>query len=490
MNLEACQHQIQNFRAIVSEKDTLVHTLKKDLLEANTERIRLSSECETANSSFTDFKTKFADLQTRYILQDIHFEIAKEVFFDDRTMYRQAITNQDVSISLLRRNVIDFENLCSIVSDDDEEPLNSHHRRVEPKTVLDPNIEYDLKVFLDEGDDPSGFVPQKLKDVVLKPEKPTESRAPISEKSNPKGEKCVGTDKGKSLNPLKVLKLLIRYTWVEFLRAKSEAADKIIVFIKQIQVQLSRQVKKIRSDNGTEFKNTKLQSFLEAVGITHNFSVVRTPQQNGVVERKNRTLIEAARSMMAHSGVPQSFWAKAVSTACYTQNRTLIVKRTGKTAYGYSTNVPGPSWKARMLIFLQTETYSNARPSNPIALNPDLPISPPSTDPPSNTFASDFIDLADYDLPNLTRPIIVPDPAGSTSTSVSSDAFVTEPSSSTSTNPVTPESTVSPPEASSSEPTTVESPEPVREQTTSPVLAPIPEEAPLPSPNSAQRTYA
>ncbi|KAJ9544632.1 hypothetical protein OSB04_024339 [Centaurea solstitialis] len=124
-----------------------------------------------------------------------------------------------------------------------------------------------------------------------------------------------------------------RFTWLEFLRAKSDAADRIIAFIKRIQVLLGRRVKKLRGDNGTEFRNAKLQSFLEDVGISHNFSVVRTPEQNGVVEMKNRTLVEAARSMMAYSGVAQAFWAEAVSTACYTQNRTLIVKRTGKTAY-------------------------------------------------------------------------------------------------------------------------------------------------------------
>src|SRR5581483_5895051 len=123
------------------------------------------------------------------------------------------------------------------------------------------------------------------------------------------------------------------FTWLEFLQAKSDAADRIIAFIKRIQVSLGLKVKKLRGDNGTEFRNTKLQSFLEDVGISHNFSAVRTPQQNGVVERKNRTLVEAARSMMAHSSVPPSFWAEAVATACYTQNRTLIIKRTGKTAY-------------------------------------------------------------------------------------------------------------------------------------------------------------
>ncbi|KAJ9542558.1 hypothetical protein OSB04_029064 [Centaurea solstitialis] len=88
-----------------------------------------------------------------------------------------------------------------------------------------------------------------------------------------------------------------RYTWLEFHRAKSDAADLIISFIKRIQVFLGQ----LRSDNGTEFRNEKLRSFLEEVGITHNFSAVRTPQQNGVIERKNRTLVEAARFMMAHS---------------------------------------------------------------------------------------------------------------------------------------------------------------------------------------------
>ncbi|KAJ9566985.1 hypothetical protein OSB04_002951 [Centaurea solstitialis] len=81
-----------------------------------------------------------------------------------------------------------------------------------------------------------------------------------------------------------------RFTWLEFLRAKSDAADRIIVFIKRIQVLLGHKVKKLHSDNGTEFRNAKLQSFLEDVGISHNFSAVRTPQQNGVVERKNQTL--------------------------------------------------------------------------------------------------------------------------------------------------------------------------------------------------------
>ncbi|KAJ9551027.1 hypothetical protein OSB04_015072 [Centaurea solstitialis] len=930
MDLDACQHQILNLKVILSEKDTLVRTLEKDLLEANAERIRLSSECETATSAFTNFQIKVADLQTRYVLLDIHFELLKELDHDERIMYRQSLTNQRVSNSILKRKIINLENLYfsdsvndktapilnqpivnpqpkpvldtedhySIVSDDDEPP-NSHHRIAEPKTVQDPNIEYDMKVFLDENDDPSGFIPKKPKSVVVKSEKSTESRAPISEKSNPEGEKFVGTDKGKSVKPhapkglqkkhsksndarnsVKPIKSLdfhsssfevgetsqlqpnqpfnstkpkfskmssgkggksiptkpssnshrafhadarkkdggpnvkpprkdhhgrnnsfsafpkkhspsraglgyvppsvgknsnmsvnsnrnlndafntfrndmcfmfdnflrygvsnsfyapnsnvksrkrrgrkrgkakssssvknpfgngspnklsclaadktprpmvgygkitdgkyiikdvrfveglgfnmfsssqfcdngywvkqfqygsdvndednnvilsarrngnlystvfrsipqthpqfeaisdprnaicllakaskedswlwhrrlchqnfkdmnklvsknlvkglpetrlskdtlcpaceqgkmtrsshpprmdtnskspldmihmdlyefSRFTWLEFLRAKSDVADRIIAFIKRIQVLLGHRVKKLRTDNGTEFRNAKLQSFLEDVGISHNFSAVRTPQQNGVVERKNRTLVEAARSMMAHSGVPQSFWTEAVSTACYTQNRTLIVKRTGKTAYemveqrkpnidyfrvfgckcyvlndrddlgkfepksdesifiGYSYNSKAYrvfNKRTRTILessnvdFSETETYSVASSSNINASFPELFTAPPSTDSSTHFSTLDFLDLADYDLPTLTGPIVVPAHAGSTSTSVTSDAFVTEPSTT--------------------------SPEPVREQTPQPVLTPIPEEAPLPSPSSAQRTYA
>ncbi|KAJ9566539.1 hypothetical protein OSB04_002505 [Centaurea solstitialis] len=327
-----------------------------------------------------------------------------------------------------------------------------------------------------------------------------------------------------------------RFTWIEFLRDKSESAERIIAFIKRTQVLLGRRVRKIRSDNGTEFRNAKLQSFLEEVGITHNFSAVRTPQQNGVVERKNRTLVEAARSMMAHSGVPQQFWAEAVSTASYTQNRTLIVKRTGKTAYemveqrkpnidffrvfgckcyvlndrdnlgkfdpksdesifiGYSHNSKAYrvfNKRTRTILessnvdFSESETYLNASSSNVSASFPELSPSPPSTDPSSNFSALDFLDLAEYDLHTLTSPIVVPAPTGSTTTTVTSDAFVTEPSSSTSTHSVTPESAAPPSEVSSAA-----SPASDQEQTPHPVLTPIPEEAPLPSPSTAQRSYA
>ncbi|GKA03287.1 putative ribonuclease H-like domain-containing protein, partial [Tanacetum coccineum] len=90
---------------------------------------------------------------------------------------------------------------------------------------------------------------------------------------------------------------------------------------------------KLPKDNGTEFKNKVMDDFCREKGIKREYSVARTPQQNGVAERKNRTLIEAARTMLADSKLPTTFWAEAVSTACYVQNRVLIVKPHNKTPY-------------------------------------------------------------------------------------------------------------------------------------------------------------
>ncbi|GJW49285.1 ribonuclease H-like domain-containing protein [Tanacetum coccineum] len=81
--------------------------------------------------------------------------------------------------------------------------------------------------------------------------------------------------------------------------------------------QLSHNVENQRSDNGTEFKNHAMNEFCAKKGIKREFSVARTPQQNGVIERKNKTLIEAARTMLADSLLPIPFWADAVNTACY-----------------------------------------------------------------------------------------------------------------------------------------------------------------------------
>ncbi|GJW75917.1 putative ribonuclease H-like domain-containing protein [Tanacetum coccineum] len=123
-----------------------------------------------------------------------------------------------------------------------------------------------------------------------------------------------------------------RFCWVFFLAKKDETSGILKTFIRQIENQLTQKVKIIRSDNGTEFKNRVMLEFCGEKGIKQEFSNARTPQQNGVAERMNRTLIEAARTMLADSHLPTTFWAEAVNTACYTFNRNwnaLLLKHLG-----------------------------------------------------------------------------------------------------------------------------------------------------------------
>nr|GFA41553.1 hypothetical protein [Tanacetum cinerariifolium] len=89
----------------------------------------------------------------------------------------------------------------------------------------------------------------------------------------------------------------------------------------------------VRTDNGTEFKNKTLAKFFDEVGITQQFSAARTPQQNGVVERRNRTLVKATRTMLTFANLPSFLWAEAIAKACFTQNRSIIHKRFDKTLY-------------------------------------------------------------------------------------------------------------------------------------------------------------
>nr|GEZ08784.1 retrovirus-related Pol polyprotein from transposon TNT 1-94 [Tanacetum cinerariifolium] len=89
----------------------------------------------------------------------------------------------------------------------------------------------------------------------------------------------------------------------------------------------------IRTDNDTEFKNKVLKEYFDTVGISYQMSSVRTPQQNGVVERQNRTLVEAARTMLIFSRAPLFLWAEAIATARFTQNHSIIHRRFNKTPY-------------------------------------------------------------------------------------------------------------------------------------------------------------
>ena len=124
-----------------------------------------------------------------------------------------------------------------------------------------------------------------------------------------------------------------RFSWVFFLGFKDDTFDAIQTLIIALENQLRLKVRGIRCDNGTEFKNKLMDEFCANKGIKREFSIARTPQQNGVAERKNRTLIEAARTMLADSQLPIQFWAEAVSTACYVLNRVSVTKPQMKTPY-------------------------------------------------------------------------------------------------------------------------------------------------------------
>ncbi|GKE14681.1 putative ribonuclease H-like domain-containing protein, partial [Tanacetum coccineum] len=112
-----------------------------------------------------------------------------------------------------------------------------------------------------------------------------------------------------------------RFTWIFFLATKDETSGILKSFINGIENLVDHKVKMIRCDNGTEFKNKEMNQFCKMEGILRQFSIARTPQQNRVADRRNRTLIEAARTMLADSKLPNTFWLEAVNTACYVQNK-------------------------------------------------------------------------------------------------------------------------------------------------------------------------
>ncbi|GKB56893.1 retrovirus-related pol polyprotein from transposon TNT 1-94 [Tanacetum coccineum] len=146
-----------------------------------------------------------------------------------------------------------------------------------------------------------------------------------------------GLMREQTINEKKYILVIVddysRFTWVKFFRSKDETPEVIIKFLTQIQVSLKKTIRYIRTDNGTEFVNKDLTNYYERVGIFHQKSIPRTPEQNDVVERQNCTLVEAARTMLIFFKALMFLCAEAVATACYTQNRSLIHTRHNKTPY-------------------------------------------------------------------------------------------------------------------------------------------------------------
>nr|GEW39112.1 hypothetical protein [Tanacetum cinerariifolium] len=277
-----------------------------------------------------------------------------------------------------------------------------------------------------------------------------------------------------------------RFTWVKCFRLKDETPDFIIKFLKMIQVRLKTPVRRIRTDNGTEFVNQTLREYYKkkqlqphvtpkivpsyvfvTVGISHETSVARSPQQNGIVKRRNRTLIEAAHIMLIYAKALLLLWVEAVATACYTQNRSMICLRHRKTPYEILHNKPHdlsflhvfgalcyPTNNSENLGKLQPKTdiamaskHSSSEPAlheiTPATISSGLMPSPHSLTPfvpPSRTnwdllFQPLFDELlnpppsVDFSAPKviaLIAEVVAPEPAASTgspsSTTIDQDA--------------------------------------------------------------------
>ncbi|GJX54718.1 putative ribonuclease H-like domain-containing protein [Tanacetum coccineum] len=136
---------------------------------------------------------------------------------------------------------------------------------------------------------------------------------------------CVACQKGSNTRPPVRPN---RFSWVFFLRTKDETSGILKDFIRQIENQLTKRLKLL---GVIMVQNRDMIELCGSKGIKREYSNARTPQQNGVAERKNRTLIKAARTMLADSFLPNTFWAEVVSTACYVLNRVLVTKPQNKT---------------------------------------------------------------------------------------------------------------------------------------------------------------
>jgi transposase InsO family protein len=138
---------------------------------------------------------------------------------------------------------------------------------------------------------------------------------------------------GGSMYCLVIVDDYSRFTWVFFLQEKSQTQETLKGFLKRVQNKFRLRIKKIRRDNGMEFKNSQIESFLEDEVIKHEFSSPYTPQQNGVVERKDRTLLDMAITMLDEYKTPDRFWAEAINTSCYSINRLYLHRILKKTSY-------------------------------------------------------------------------------------------------------------------------------------------------------------
>ena len=126
---------------------------------------------------------------------------------------------------------------------------------------------------------------------------------------------------GKAQYFLSIIDDYSRKVWIYFLKSKDEAFGKFKEWKIMVENQTMKKVKKLRTDNGLEFCNKEFDAYCKECGIVRHHTCTDTPQQNGLAERMNRTIMNKVRCMLNDSGLPKSFWAEAASTTCYIINR-------------------------------------------------------------------------------------------------------------------------------------------------------------------------
>jgi transposase InsO family protein len=124
-----------------------------------------------------------------------------------------------------------------------------------------------------------------------------------------------------------------RLTWVSFLKEKDEVFEKFKIFKALTETQIGKRLKAVRSNRGGYFMSRDFKEFCDEHGIKREYTIPRTPQQNGVVERQNRTVQEMARSMMNEKNIRQNYWVEAIHTAVHVIKKSHLRPQSDKTPY-------------------------------------------------------------------------------------------------------------------------------------------------------------
>ena len=157
-----------------------------------------------------------------------------------------------------------------------------------------------------------------------------------------------------------------RYVTVYFIKSKSEVLSKFMEYVTMMENKTDLRGRAIRTDNGGEYTSQYFKKFFAGKGIAHQLTNLYTPEQNGVSERLNRTLVESTRSMLIHAKMPLKFWAEAVNTAVYLHNRSLAsalkdktpVCKLKKSLYGFKQSAR--CWNQTLDNFLVTNAIREA----------------------------------------------------------------------------------------------------------------------------------